>query len=119
MLNLHDYCITGLQLDAGSHAVILSLTDPSGSQASKLRLPGVISLFVDGFSLQNVVLDTKIFSKVENSFEYRRACELLDLDRTDDKVLDGSKALIFIEASVGAELACLMSDQPDLALSPF
>ena len=75
MLDLHDYSITGLQLDG--YALTLSLIDPVG-RASRLHLPGVIKLFVDGFGLQNVVLDAKLFTKPENSFEYKRACDLLD-----------------------------------------
>ena len=117
MLDLHDYCITGLQIDTGSRDVTLSLTDPSGSKAGELRLSNIISLFVDGFGLQNIILDTRIFSKPEDSFEYRRACELLDLDRASNEVLSGTKTLIFIEASVGAEVACLLSKWPDLYLS--
>jgi len=117
MLDLHDYYITGLQLNSGCRDIVVSLTDPSGSITGELLLPNVTSLFVDGFGLQNIVLETKLFIKPEDSFEYKRACDLLSLDRADSDILGGSKMLFFIEASIGAELACVLLGQPKMIFS--
>lgn len=117
MIDVHDYSIIGVEVNPDGNEVTLTLNGPSGEYAGALKLNGVEVLFVDGFSLQNVVLDVKLFSSPEVSFEYKRACELLGLDYSK-QALDCGKSIFFIEASVGAEVACLMSGHPQLLIVP-
>lgn len=118
MLDLHDYSIIGIELECDRTMIRLTLVDPKGVRVSELQVRKVERLFVDGFSLQNVVLDAKMFVEPEDSFEYRRACELLDLELSDKMLLNNSRALLFIEASVGAEVACLVGERPHLRIVP-
>lgn len=98
--------------------ITFSLNDPQGLDAGKLRISNVVRLHVDGFGLQNIILEARVFHRPDDSFEYGRGCQLLSLDKSNGDLPAGTKALIFIEASVGAEIACLLSQQPDLRLSP-
>lgn len=114
MRDLHDYRLTGLCLNESSSALTLSLTDAEGQPSADLILVNVIDLYVDGFSLQNIILDVSIFFEKDTSFEYQRACHLLDIDKENTEIFSECRTLILIQASAGAEIACLAKGRIDI-----
>lgn len=78
MRDLHDCRITGLRLNESNSTLTVSLTDAEGQPSADLMLMDLIGLYVDGFSLQNIILDVSVFHQKSTSFEYQRACQLLD-----------------------------------------
>jgi len=109
MRDLRDLRITGLHLNESSDTLTVSLTDPEGQPSADLILMNIVDLYVDGFSLQNIILDACVFHEKNTSFEYQRACQLLDIDSAIDSDFADSKTMILIQASAGAEIACLAS----------
>jgi hypothetical protein len=86
MRDLHDYRITGLHLNESSNSLTVSLIDAEGQPSADLMLMNIVNLYVDGFSLQNIILDVSVFHEKDPSFEYQRACQLLDIDNANDSV---------------------------------
>jgi hypothetical protein len=109
MIDLHDYSITGLLVDQKQRTALLRLKDSAGAQEYELCFTDIVSLNVDGFGLQNVILDFKLFNSPEDSFEFVRACALLDMDPKGQEALQKLGCVAFIESSVGADIACRMS----------
>ena len=64
---------------------------------------------MDGSSLQNIILDASVFHEKSTSFEYQRACQLLDIDSANNSTFADSRTVTLIQASAGAEIACLAS----------
>jgi len=73
-----------------------------------MKFKNVKQLFVDGFSLQNIVLDISVFTQLREDFGFRRASGMLDLKPEAVESAISGGALILIEASSGAEVACLL-----------
>ncbi|MCS4231152.1 hypothetical protein EDF77_2880 [Stenotrophomonas maltophilia] len=109
MRDLHDHRITGLHLNESSNTLTVSLTDAEGQRGADLVLVNIVDLYVDGFSLQNIILDASVFHEKSTSFEYQRACQLLDIDSANASTFADSRTVILIQASAGAEIACLAS----------
>jgi hypothetical protein len=121
MKSFHDFNIVGIQVDLEQCMATLFLTEPAEfdkkhTKKRKLVFKDIKKIFVDGLTLQNVIFDIYVFTRREDSFEYKRACALLDISSVDGSVFDNFVSMIFIEASVGAEVACLISGYPDLLL---
>lgn len=114
MRDLHDFRITGLRLNESSSTLTVSLTDAEGQPSADLVLVNLIDLYVDGFSLQNIILDVSVFHHKSTSFEYQRACQLLDIDSSNDVFFSDRQTVILIQASAGAEIACLASGRIDI-----
>ena len=114
MRDLHDYRITGLRLNESSSTLTVSLTDAEGQPSADLMLMNLTGLYVDGFSLQNIILDVSVFHQESTSFEYQRACQLLDIDSANDSTFADSRTVILIQASAGAEIACIASGRIDI-----
>ncbi|MBJ7514735.1 MAG: hypothetical protein JHC82_00290 [Stenotrophomonas sp.] len=114
MRDLHDCRITGLRLNESSSTLTVSLTDAEDQPSADLMLVNLIDLYVDGFSLQNIILDVSVFHQKSTSFEYQRACQLLDIDSSNDVFFSDRQTVILIQASAGAEIACLASGRIDI-----
>lgn len=113
-MDFHDYSIVGVDINREDNSLLLSLLDPEGNASDKLLISNVQKLFVDSFQMQNVILELKIFRGRDESFEFSRACELLDLQEGADDFFSQGMVLVFFEASVGAEIACLCESPPKL-----
>lgn len=118
MNNFHDFSIFGIRLSQGGCNLTISMRDPQDVSACELMIENVAQLFIDGFTLQNVVLDIKVFRERVPSFEYGRACELLGLDPREFSV-PPTQVMLFVEASVGAELACLIDGELTMRVTPL
>ncbi|WP_349999325.1 hypothetical protein [Stenotrophomonas lacuserhaii] len=92
----------------------MSVTDAEGQPSTDLMLMNLIDLYVDGFSLQNIILDVSVFHQESTSFEYQRACQLLDIDNSNDEFFSDAQTVILIQASAGAEIACIASGRIDI-----
>ena len=106
-VDVHDFELTGIRVERDS-GVVVSLFDRSVSQSFDLGFRRVKRIVVDGFSMQNIVLELKVFSEREDSFEFQRCCFLLGIDLSNPREIDDGDSMVFIEASVGAEVALLM-----------
>ncbi|WP_414605833.1 hypothetical protein [Stenotrophomonas pavanii] len=106
-LAIHDFKVTGIRLDPVS-GVTVSLFDDSVQGSYDLVFGRVRKASIDGFSSQNVVLDLKVFHRKDDSFEFQRCCFLLGLDPVAAREIVDGDTLVFIEASVGAEIALLI-----------
>lgn len=107
---VHDLHIDGIRVENGCR-LILSLSKPDGEHRYELSFDHVLQLAIDGFGMQNIIFDMSVFAERETSFEFLRACALLDLDAAKLQELNAGWCLVFVQASVGAEIACLM-DRP-------
>lgn len=106
-VDVHDFELTGIRVERDS-GVVVSLFDGSVSQGFDLGFRRVKRIVVDGFAMQNIVFELKIFSEREASFEFQRCCFLLGIDSSNPREIDDGDSMVFIEASVGAEVALLM-----------
>lgn len=95
-------------------SLTVSVTDAEGQPSTDLMLMNLIDLYVDGFSLQNIILDVSVFHQESTSFEYQRACQLLDIDNSNDEFFSDAQTVILIQASAGAEIACIASGRIDI-----
>lgn len=109
-VDLHDYSIVGLEI-CNKNGLVIKFANPLGTEFFELVLTGIQRLYVDGFSVQNIVLDLNVFYEKAESFDFKRACTLLEIDPEAPREISGSGCVMFIEASSGAEVACLM-DHP-------
>ena len=114
---IHDFKMTGICLDPVS-GVTVSLFDDSVQGSYDLVFGRVRKASIDGFSSQNVVLDLKVFNRKDDSFEFKRCCFLLGLDPVAAREIVDGDTLVFIEASVGAEIALLVEGTWDSRLIP-
>ncbi|MBA0378592.1 hypothetical protein D7U92_04550 [Stenotrophomonas maltophilia] len=106
-IDIHDLQLAGIRLDPVS-GVTVSLFDDSVQGSYDLVFGRVRKASIDGFSSQNVVLDLKVFNRKDDSFEFQRCCFLLGLDPVAAREIVDGDTLVFIEASVGAEIALLV-----------
>lgn len=116
-ITIHDFHLVGIRLDPLS-GVTVSLFDESSRASYDLVFGQVRRASVDGFSSQNVVLDLKVFNRKDDSFEFKRCCFLLGLDPVAAREIVDGDTLVFIEASVGAEIALLVEGTWDSRLIP-
>lgn len=71
----------------------------------------VRKLYVDGFSLQNIVLDLSFYSQSFSDFGFQRACGMLGLGAAEAESALEAGSTVLIEAASGAEIACLLDDK--------
>lgn len=116
-ITIHDFQLVGIRLDPLS-GVTVSLFDESSRASYDLVFGQVRRASVDGFSSQNVVLDLKVFNRKDDYFEFKRCCFLLGLDPVAAREIVDGDTLVFIEASVGAEIALLVEGTWDSRLIP-
>lgn len=107
-IDIHDYLILALEIE-DDKTLVIKLSDPLGAEHFELVLTGVQSLYVDGFSMQNIILDMGIFFERDESFEFQRACVLLEIDPACPHGMSDSSCIVFVQASAGAEVACLIN----------
>lgn len=112
---LHDLHIDGLRIE-DRRRLALSLSTECGRHVHEVIFDNIVRLSIDGFSMQNIILDLSVFTEREGSFEFDRACALLGLDPADPHELDGTGCIVLIEATIGAEIACLMAQPWQLVL---
>jgi len=112
---LHDLHIDGLRIE-DRRRLALSLSTECGRYVHEVIFDDIVRLSIDGFSMQNIILDLSVFTEREASFEFDRACALLGVDPADPHELDGTGCIVLIEATIGAEIACLMSQHWQLVL---
>jgi len=106
---LHDYAITGIDVDPGRQKMRLQLCDPAGVDAGRLEFNHVCRAQVEGWALQNIILELSVFTDVRTSFEYRRVCSMLGLDPAVPGIFASGGCMVLLEASAGAEIALLLS----------
>ena len=111
MNDFHDYEIVSVSVNREARCLDVSMVDEHQLKKSTIQISGVTRLMIEGFGLQNVVLDVTCFTAADTSFEFGRACALLSLDPQDAFAGD-ARFLTFIQASVGAEIACLSANAP-------
>ncbi|KAA9002261.1 hypothetical protein FJU31_05140 [Stenotrophomonas cyclobalanopsidis] len=105
--SIHDFSIIGISVE-NPEKMLVHLSDEFSKKKYDLVIDGVRKVAVDGFGLQNVVLDLKVFYSFDGSFEFRRSCHLLGLAYAGPEDFPQGDSMVFIEASVGAEIACLV-----------
>ncbi len=105
--SIHDFSITAIGVE-NIEKIFVHLLDEYTKKKYELVINGVRKVAVDGFGLQNVVLDLKVFYSFDQSFEFRRSCHLLGLAYAGPEYFPEGDSMVFIEASVGAEIACLV-----------
>lgn len=116
-ITIHDFQLVGIRLDPLS-GVTVSLFDESSRASYDFVFGQVRRASVDGFSSQNVVLDLKVFNRKDDYFEFKRCCFLLGLDPVAAREIVDGDTLVFIETSVGAEIALLVEGTWDSRLIP-
>ncbi len=114
-MDIHDFEVTGIQISGGD-SFFLNLFDPQYSISYVLKFVNVQKLYVEGLSLQNIVLDFNVYTRPSGDFGFNRVCGMLDLDMAAAELILEKGSLLLIEASSGAEIACILSDcgVPDL-----
>ena len=105
-MDIHDFEITGVEV-IGDDRFSLRLFNPLDQARYEMCFENVSRLFVDGFSLQNIVLDVSLFTAPVEEFGFRRASTLLNLDGVAGSGMQDGDCIMLIEASAGAEVACL------------
>jgi hypothetical protein len=108
--DIHDFEITAIRTFDGS-AFTLRMIGVQGPETYVTCFTNVRKLYVDGFSLQNIVLDLHFYPKPFSDFGFQRACGMLELDAAEAELALEAGSIVLIEASSGAELACLLGWQ--------
>jgi len=114
-LDIHDFEITSMRVSReGDFA--LGFIDSEKSAYYEMNFTNVQELCVDGFGLQNIVLDLSFYTGMSKDFGFNRVCGMLGLDIAAAESILESSSLVLIEASSGAEIACIISGRelPDL-----
>lgn len=106
--NLHDWEIVSLEINNCGEEVVIGLFYPGSESRAQLVLGGVTHFVCSELRLQNVILDMMLFERNLDS-DYLDYCyEVLDINCSvfdQNTILETSK-IVFLESSVGAELAC-------------
>lgn len=105
--DIHDFEIVTIRTSGGS-TFDLRMIGVQGREADAMCFTNVRKLRVDGFSLQNIVLDLHFYPKPSSDFGFQRACGMLELDAAEAELALESGSVVLIEASSGAEIACLL-----------
>lgn len=106
--DFHDWEITGLDIDRETKEVVIKLWFPDSGEKARLFLNGVSRLSCSGVMLQNVILDFLVFEKHSES-DYLKFCyKTLSIDSSVFAIrdTDENNKVLFVEPSVGMELAC-------------
>jgi hypothetical protein len=111
MDDFRDFEIVAIVSNLEKRVVEIRMRDPGTRRRRRLLISGVLHFVVNDYRLQNVVLGARCFSARENSFEFNKACSLLGLN-PDTPFVDEASHLTYIQASVGAEVACLSNCEP-------
>ncbi|RFA30102.1 hypothetical protein CAI21_07835 [Alkalilimnicola ehrlichii] len=106
--DLHDWEIVSVEVDRDGGVVSIDLCSEGRVEEGVLRFQGVKEFYLSGMRMQNVILDFVLFDTDVISEDFSRCCRLLGLDRLPVAVLHGD-VMVYIEPSVGAELACRAS----------
>ncbi|MBT2766952.1 hypothetical protein J7J08_04835 [Stenotrophomonas sp. ISL-67] len=109
-MDIHDFEITSVRT-SGRSAFELNLVDVRSAESYVMNFTNVRKLYVDGFSLQNIVLDLSVYAVPSSAFGFQRACGMLDLGQEEAELALKSGSLVLIEAASGAEIACLLGDK--------
>jgi hypothetical protein len=106
--DLHDWEITGLDINREVKEIVIKLWFPDTDEKAQLLLEGVSRFSCSGVMLQNVILDFLVFEKNSES-DYLKYCyKALNIDSSVFVIRDSDEnnKVLFIEPSVGMELAC-------------
>ena len=101
--DLHDWEIRSIHIDRESKTVSIGICFPPENRDIVLKLDGVRRFYASEMMLQNVILDVQIFSSdVESAYlvHCKKVLHLKDFPSTD------GLQVIYIEPSVGIEVAC-------------
>ena len=106
--DLHDWEIFGISINRFNKTAEIILHFPDKGSDAILRLEGVQKFFLSGLMIQNVILDVLIFEKASNSDYFMRSCQLLRIKPSDFEQ-EVEQKILYVEPTVGAELACCFS----------
>lgn len=104
--SLYDFEIVEFRL-TGSNSFSIVLESPYGARRFEMAFERVRKLHVDGLSLHNVVLDISLFQSPADAFGFDRACSMLGISSAGTIFANECDSILLIEASSGAEIACL------------
>lgn len=93
--DIHDFEITAIRT-YGGNAFDLRMISAQDPEAYVTCFTNVRKLYVDGFSLQNIILDLSFYSQSSSDFGFQRACGMLGVDAAEaESALEaGSMVLI-------------------------
>lgn len=106
---LHDWEILGVNVSRFTRTAEITLYSPDQDAKKVLRFSGVQKFFLSEMMLQNVILDVILFDTVSDSDYFKRGCQLLEINASNFGK-EKESMLIYVEPSVGAELACFFSE---------
>jgi len=106
--DLHDWEILGVRIDRFSRIAEITLHFPDEGRNAILRFYEVKKFFLSEMRIQNVILDMLLFDARSESDYFIRSCQLLGINPPDFDQQSGQKVL-YIEPSVGVEMACCFS----------
>ncbi|WP_020590762.1 hypothetical protein [Kiloniella laminariae] len=106
--SFHDWEITGLDINRENKTLAVKLWFPDTDEKVHLLLEGVSRFSCSGAMLQNVILDFLVFEKHSESNYLKYCYKVLDIDSSVfcTHGSDENNKILFIEPSVGMELAC-------------
>ena len=107
-LNLHDWELIEIAINRSCNTINIFLHMPKTSQLKFLSLEGVIQFYLSGMAMQNVILDSQLFEGPNESDYFKYCCSILKIDTS--LVTEKRKKVIYLEPSVGAEMACCFAD---------
>ena len=104
-LNFHDWEIVGVSIDRNKATAEIFIVKPGTNEGVSFLFDGVRKFYLSNMMIQNVILDLLLFEKASDSDYFGHCCSLLDIDASEYGNLFSGK-MIYIEPSVGAEIAC-------------
>ena len=104
--DIHDFEITAI-CAVSRDSFAITVKNPQDMSLYEMRFERVMQLHVEGFSLQNVVSDVGLYRSPAEGFGFKRACSMLGMDKALECGTDEGQCLLLMEASSGAEIACL------------
>jgi len=109
LLNFHDWEIVGVSIDRNQATAEIFIVKPETHEGVSFYFEGVRKFYLSNMMIQNVILDLLIFEKASESDYFGHCCSLLDIDTLEYENLYPGK-MIYIEPSVGAEIACFYEE---------